>query len=560
MADENACIKAVSAEILTLLKWCILAASTVGPGHILSFTFAGAMFQMRLMWAVLVSAAVAFIMQEAVARLCIISGRSFGEALQVHFKGHAASPGDGSKLWYRISHSIVGAIIVSNMAFGCSTLTGFHSAAVVLGYPDAVWARVLLHALFASAVGTTIFNFDVTTIASSLGIIVLALTGSFAVAAGLGDFDWTTQDFVRGAFIPSFPPGSEETALAMMGSTGSPFILFLSSSVQSDETLGVALFSMQRGVFTSNWLGMLVSALILIVGSLVPADADLSSVGFISQVLVEKEGKFAKFVFCVSFLVACFSAALTTFLGAAIATRSLLGQTPEQCDPRRVRASSTLIPPWEGDVRQRFSSDFRNEVRERASSTIRSRASRGGSRAMTITEVMGDSVKPQPWDASEGDGADLALEEDQDEPWSESGTRFRGLIVAMLVADFGICSAGVTIKTIVLTASIIGGVLMPFLMWPLLRCMNDPQLMGARRQPLMANIALGLSVSICLYLAVDGVVELLIENGLVSNIIASCATAVGGLAMVLWLVRNGNRNTVPGKGLGADQATEITAV
>jgi len=47
---------------------------------------------------------------------------------------------------------------------------------------------------------------------------------------------------------------------------------------------------MQRGVFTSNFLGMIVSGLIVIVGSLVPSDADLTSVEFISSVLVEEEG------------------------------------------------------------------------------------------------------------------------------------------------------------------------------------------------------------------------------------------------------------------------------
>lgn len=60
--------------------------------------------------------------------------------------------------------------------------------------------------------------------------------------------------------------------------------------MQSDEDLGASIFSMQRGVFTSNFLGMLVSGLIVIVGSLVPSDADLTSVDFISSVLVEEEG------------------------------------------------------------------------------------------------------------------------------------------------------------------------------------------------------------------------------------------------------------------------------
>lgn len=221
-------------EILTLLKWCILAASTVGPGHILTFTLAGAKYEVALMWAVLASAAVAFIMQECVARLCIVSGRSFGEAMKFHF-------GKGGKehIWARISTITVSAIVISNMAYGCSTLTGFHSAMTTLGYPDTALYRVICHACFVTAVGTAVLFANVTTIASFLGIIVLALTGSFAYATAQGDFDWSNSDLLKGTLVPTFPAGSEAAALAMMGSTGSPFILFLSSSVQSEESMEV---------------------------------------------------------------------------------------------------------------------------------------------------------------------------------------------------------------------------------------------------------------------------------------------------------------------------------
>ena len=69
---------------------------------------------------------------------------------------------------------------------------------------DSAGFRVLLHILFSTAVGTTILTSDVTTIASSLGIIVLALTGSFAYAAGVGKFSWTGKDLAVGAFLPTY--------------------------------------------------------------------------------------------------------------------------------------------------------------------------------------------------------------------------------------------------------------------------------------------------------------------------------------------------------------------
>ena len=90
------------------------------------------------MWAVLASAAVAFVMQECVARLCIVSGRSFGEAMRHHFTANG-----GPELWMRISYITAGAIIISNMAYGCSTLTGFHSAMVTLGLSSSAGALCL---------------------------------------------------------------------------------------------------------------------------------------------------------------------------------------------------------------------------------------------------------------------------------------------------------------------------------------------------------------------------------------------------------------------------------
>ena len=258
--------------------------------------------------------------------------------------------------------------------------------------------------------------------------------------------------------------------------------------------------------------------------------ANLESVDFIAQVLVEKEGAAAKYVFCFSFLVACYSAAMTTFLGAAIAIRSLMAPSTEEADPSTLRESA-VMPPWEGDLEMRFSADIREDLALRASSSIReSTRLRASSSEAPPSATMHEHYP-------DGAGGGYAGEEAQP-MWDEKGWRFRGIVVCMLIGDFCICSLGIPIDTIVFTASMTGGVLQPFLMWALLRCANDASLMGIRPQGLCANLWMFLSVAICGYLAVDGVSEALGLSGNFANIAAAAATAVAMLYMAFWLRRN----------------------
>ena len=47
MVDASTCRNQLAAEIVSLLQWAILAAATIGPGHILVFTIAGAKYDLK---------------------------------------------------------------------------------------------------------------------------------------------------------------------------------------------------------------------------------------------------------------------------------------------------------------------------------------------------------------------------------------------------------------------------------------------------------------------------------------------------------------------------------
>jgi len=241
--------------------------------------------------------------------------------------------------------------------------------------------------------------------------------------------------------------------------------------------------------------------------------------------MLSKEGASAKYVFCFSFLVACYSAAMTTFLGAAIAIRSLLAVKSEHADPATLRESAVL-PPWEGDFDKRFSTEERDSAALRASASLReSSVLRASQDRMGAISPRGQEQIATPVE-DEGDGEEL---------WHEKGTRFRSIIICMLLGDFCICSAGIPIDTVVFTASMCGGCLQPFLMWALLRCSNDVELMQFKPQTWMGNFWMFLSVSICAYLAVDGVIGALGVNDTLANIVAACTTVLSMVYMLQWL-------------------------
>ena len=72
----------------------------------------------------------------------------------------------------------------------------------------------------------------------------------------------------------------------------------------------------------------------------------------------------------------------------------------------------------------------------------------------------------------------------------------------------------------ILVAQVFNGCLLPFLSTLLLLCINDPQFMGSRPQPLWANILLLLSVMITMFLASNVIIQKMFSS------LLTCPTCV----------------------------------
>ena len=106
----------IKSRLLNILFWSVISAAFIGPGTITTAAKAGAEHGMSLLWALVFSTFTCLLLQEASARITLISGRNLGEAIAVHFKGKASR--------YLVLVLITGTIILGSAAYETGNLLG----------------------------------------------------------------------------------------------------------------------------------------------------------------------------------------------------------------------------------------------------------------------------------------------------------------------------------------------------------------------------------------------------------------------------------------------------
>ena len=79
-------------RLMSILFWSVIAAAFIGPGTVTTAASAGAGHGSALLWALVFSTAACFALQEAAARLTIVSGRNLGQALREQYAGGLRGP------------------------------------------------------------------------------------------------------------------------------------------------------------------------------------------------------------------------------------------------------------------------------------------------------------------------------------------------------------------------------------------------------------------------------------------------------------------------------------
>jgi len=290
-------------RLLNILFWSILSAAFIGPGTITTAAKAGANFQFDLLWALVFSTFACLVLQEAAARLSIVSNKSLGSAIAETF--------GKVKGGWMVFLLIIGAIIIGSAAYQTGNLLG--AAEGILLISNISSGPVIF--ILAIIAGIALLFPSLQILARSLGFLVVLMGFAFITTALL--IKPNISDLISGSFIPQMPEGSGLLILGLIGTTVVPYNIFLGSGL-TDKTQTIK--EMRFGISIAILLGGITSMAVLIVGSAISGEFTYVALG---QTLGNKLGSWAVWFFGFGLFAAGFSSSITAPLASAITARDL---------------------------------------------------------------------------------------------------------------------------------------------------------------------------------------------------------------------------------------------
>ncbi|MCP4663241.1 MAG: divalent metal cation transporter [bacterium] len=295
-------------RILAILLGSVIAAAFLGPGTVTTAARAGAAHGYQLLWTLVFATVACLVLQEASARLTVVSGRNLGEALRWRFRGGA---GGIFILWL-----VLGAIVVGCAAYEAGNiLGGVAGAGLATGLSP--WVLTLISAAVA---GVLLWLGSTRVVVTVLGGLVAIMGGAFLVTAVL--LRPPLPEVCAGLLVPRVPESSGLLVLGLIGTTVVPYNLFLGSGIVRGHRLGEVRF----GLAVAIGIGGLISMGVLVVGSAV---AGTFSYQAVAATLSDRLGGWADLLFAMGLFAAGFSSAVTAPLAAAITARSLFAASPD---------------------------------------------------------------------------------------------------------------------------------------------------------------------------------------------------------------------------------------
>jgi Mn2+/Fe2+ NRAMP family transporter len=293
-------------RLWSILFWSVISAAFIGPGTVTTAASAGAGFGYALLWALLFSTLACLVLQEAAARLTVVSGRNLGEALRLQYRGGLSG--------IAVLGLVLGAIVLGCAAYEAGNILG-GVAGAALGVDLSPRALTLIIGAVAAVV---LWVGRTAVVARLLGVLVAVMGVAFlATAWRLGP---DPVGLIRGTFVPALPAGAGLLVLGLVGTTVVPYNLFLGSGLARGQRLGELRFGLSVAVI----LGGAVSMGIVVVGTAVEGAFGFES---LADVLSDRLGDGGRRLFAVGLCAAGVSSAITAPIAAAITARSLFSTT-----------------------------------------------------------------------------------------------------------------------------------------------------------------------------------------------------------------------------------------
>ena len=287
-----------------VLFWSVISAAFIGPGTVTTAATAGVDFGYSLLWALVFSTAACLVLQEAAARLAIVSGKSLGQALR---EGAPAGP----------RRVIVLLLVLGAVVMGCAAYQAGNILGGVVGAGLMVQlSRPGLTLLIGGLAGLLLLLGAPGVGARVLGVIVGVMGICFLGTAFL--LQPALSELVAGSLVPTIPASAGVLVLGLVGTTVVPYNLFLGSGLAVGRGLGDLRFGLGVAVL----LGGLISMGVVVVGAALEPPFSFER---LSSLLGEELGSWASMAFAIGLLAAGLSSAVTAPLAAALTARGLFG-------------------------------------------------------------------------------------------------------------------------------------------------------------------------------------------------------------------------------------------
>ena len=286
------------------LGGAVIAAAFLGPGTVTTAARAGAGHGLQLLWALVFATVACFVLQEAAARLTIVSGRTLGQALRQRFASGVVG--------VAVLVTVLGAILLGCAAYEAGNILGG-----VAGARLAVDLSPQLLTALCGGLAALLLAFGSTRqVVTVLSALVALMGAGFLVTAMV--LAPPLSEIIRG-FVPTVPADGLLLVLGLVGTTVVPYNLFLGSGLAKGQSLA----DTRWGLAVAIGLGGLISMAVVVVGSAVTGDFSFAR---LADVLAQRLGSWAPLFFALGLFGAGFSSAITAPLAAALTARSLFAR------------------------------------------------------------------------------------------------------------------------------------------------------------------------------------------------------------------------------------------
>lgn len=296
-------------RLLSILFWSVISAAFIGPGTVTTAASAGASAGYALLWALVFSTIATLVLQEASARITVVSGLNLGQAIRKLYQSSTAR--------YLTIPVVVGAIIFGSAAYETGNILG---AVAGLALNWSVSSIILTLAIGLMAFLILWFG-STEIIAKILGLLVALMGILFLSTAIMLHPSFT--GLLKGSLIPAIPGSSGLLVLALIGTTVVPYNLFLGSGISGGQDLGELRFGLSIAVI----LGGIISMGILVVGAAVTGPFSFQA---LSSQLISRFGEWAGIFFGFGLFAAGLSSAITAPLASSITAKSLFDHNKEK--------------------------------------------------------------------------------------------------------------------------------------------------------------------------------------------------------------------------------------